>query len=315
MMNRLKHPVGPALLLAVTLAGCRLEPLPADAVAICFSVATEVDVSTRTKADLVGDSGIQSGTIKLYGSKGTEAVFAGTELSYSGSAWTYSPLKYWERENAYAFRAVFPFDASVSSGSSDEVVVAYDMASGYDLMVASSEVASAPPTDNSVPLVFQHTTAAVRFLFKDGDQDTYITSFELQGLITSGTMTYNNTGDLPTWGSTSSATYVWPGTSPWEVPEDYDETGLEGWYFAIPQDDLTGATLSFTYTVGNADGAQVLPVTIPLNTGSVTSWTRANAYTYKIQIQANAIEFDVGWEPWDSDGIIDYDLTGHQEQE
>ena len=33
-------------------------------------------------------------------------------------------------------------------------------------------------------------------------------------------------------------------------------------------------------------------------TKNVTSWVRANAYTYKIQIQANAIEFTVSVDPW-----------------
>ena len=310
-------------LLLTAFTGCRQEPLPEAGNAIRFSVDADYDLSVGTKAELVDLAGMQTGAIKLYGSMAgvTTPVFDGIALSYSttDSRWSYAPVQYWIQNGTYDFRAVFPAAAGVTAGSSAGVTVNYSMATdNYDLMVASktsvsanSQVASGNP---DVELAFQHACTAVRFLFKDGENlNYYITGFSLSGLTTSGTMTYNAANALPTWGSTSSATYAWPGTTPWEVPEDYDDgTGPEGWYCVIPQDLTDTATLNFTYTVG-ASGAQTLPVSIPLkggvgaNTSDVDSWERSKTYTYKIAIQANAISFSVSCESWTmvDDVVID----------
>ena len=317
MRRVLTYPGFLALLLTVTFAGCHQELLPeiGDAISFSFSYPT---LAAGTKADLTDESNI--GTILLYGSKlsagatekvsffGPDGSSPSTTLEKSGEAWNYDPLKYWEQGASYDFRAIHPSSAVVTTGSySGEIVVSgFSIGSGYDLMVASQTgVESATQAGTAVPLEFKHACGAVRFLFKDGNEDYYIKSFELQGLTTSGTMTYNSTNSLPTWGSTSTATYAWPGTTPWEVPEDYDDgTGLEGWYFIIPQDLTDAAELRFVYTVG-ASGTQEIPVTVPLkggvgvNTSGVTSWARANAYTYKITIRPDYISLSVGFDAWE----------------
>jgi hypothetical protein len=299
--------------------------LPETGDAIRFSVSSPI-LSVETKADLVDDSNI--GAVKLYGSKlsagATDKVtFFGADGSASSTtlakdpdgAWAYTPIKYWEQGATYDFRAVYPSDANVTTASnSDEIVVSgFSIGSSYDLMVAAKTgVSSAAQAGTAVPLEFKHACAAVRFLFQDGDKNYFIKSFSLSGVTTSGTMTYNAANALPTWGSLGTTAYSWAGTS-WEVPAAYDETGLEGWYFVVPQDLGDDAKLSFTYTVGS-DGTQVIPVTIPLkggvgvNTSSVTSWARANAYTYKIKIQANAIDLDVKWGAWLGSDEHEYDL-------
>lgn len=302
-------------LLLTAFTGCRQEPLPEAGNAIRFSVDADYDLSVGTKAELVDLAGMQGGTfgaIKLYGSMAGTKVFDGTTLSYEASKWSYGSVKYWVQNGTYDFRAVFPASAGIiGTPGSAEIKVAYSMATdNYDLMVASktsvsanSQVASGNP---DIELAFQHACTAVRFLFKDGENlDYYITGFSLSGLTTSGTMTYNAANALPTWGSTSSTTYAWPGTTPWEVPEDYDDgTGLEGWYFIIPQDLTDAAELRFVYTVG-ASGTQEIPVTVPLkggvgvNTSGVTSWARANAYTYKITIRPDYISLSVGFDAWE----------------
>lgn len=306
-----------ALLLTATFTGCRQEPLPATGDAIRFSVVSPT-LSVDTKAELVEGTKIQDSTIVLFSSKqsagaaaktaffGADGTSSSTTLQYTEEAWRYDPVKYWERDATYDFRAVCPSSADVTAGSnSDEIVVSdFSIGSSYDLMVASQTgVTSAAQAGTAVPLEFKHACAAVRFLFKDGTNDYHIKSFTLSGITTSGTMTYSGADDaLPTWGDLGATAYSWAGT-PWEVPEEYDETGLEGWYFVVPQNLGDGAKLSFTYTVGS-DGTQDIPVTIPLkggvgvNTSSVFAWDRAKAYTYKIQIQANAIEFDVAWTSW-----------------
>ena len=316
-MRRLfAYPAILALLLTATFAGCRQEPLPEAGDAIRFSVSNAV-LSAETKADRVDD--ITNETVILYGSMAgaTDPVFNGTELNYSAETekWAYSPLKYWVQNGTYDFRAIcpstYPSGITVTGSSSEIKVSNFSMGNSFDLMVAAKTgVTSADPAGTgdsfaAVPLAFKHACAAVRFLFQDGTNDYYIKSFTLSGITTSGTMTYSGADTaLPTWGDLGTTAYSWPGTSSWEVPATYGETGLEGWYFVVPQTLGDTATLRFTYKVG-ANGNQDLPVTIPLKyvntedaTKNVTSWDRANAYTYKIQIQANAIEFSVTFDNW-----------------
>lgn len=315
-MRRLfAYPAILALLLTATFAGCRQEPLPEAGDAIRFSVSNAV-LSAETKADCVDD--IKNETVLLYGSMAgaTDPVFNGTELNYSTETnkWAYSPLKYWVQNGTYDFRAIcpstYPSGITVTGSSSEIKVSNFSIGNSFDLMVAAKTgVTSADPAGTgdsfaAVPLAFKHACAAVRFLFQDGTNDYYIKSFTLSGITTSGTVTYNSDNEATPstwWGSLGTTAYSLSDLS-WSVPTDY--TGIEtGWYFVVPQNLGDDAKLSFTYKVGS-DGTQVIPVTIPLkggegvNTSSVTSWDRANAYTYKIQIQANAIEFTVSVDPW-----------------
>lgn len=311
-------------LLLTAFTGCRQEPLPEAGNAIRFSVDADYDLSVGTKAELVDLAGMQTGAIKLYGSMAgvTTPVFDGIALSYSttDSRWSYAPVQYWIQNGTYDFRAVFPAAAGVTAGSSAGVTVNYSMATdNYDLMVASktsvsanSQVASGNP---DVELAFQHACTAVRFLFKESDNnnDYYLKSMTLQGVNTSGTMTYNSTLAWSDYGTTAAS--LW--SDSWKIAptatEEYTGPG-DGWHILPPQTSLDNAKLVVTYTVGNADGAQILPVTIPLkyvdatDSGkSVSSWDRAKTYTYKIELQANAISFSVSCESWTmvDDVVID----------
>ena len=85
----------------------------------------------------------------------------------------------------------------------------------------------------------------------------------------------------------------------------------------IPQDLSAAANdaavLSFTYAVGPDATDQVLPVTLKLNTSgsasNITAWEAGKIYTYKINIQANAIDFDVTWTNWVA-GHDDFNYIG-----
>jgi hypothetical protein len=313
-----------ALLLTATLAGCGREPLPQAGNTIRFSVAADYGLSVGTKAELVDLAGMQTGAIKLYGSMAgvTTPVFDGIALSYSttDSRWSYAPVQYWIQNGVYDFRAVFPAAAGVTAGSAAEVKVNYSMATdNYDLMVASAPGISANTQAASgnpdVELAFQHACTAVRFLFKESDNnnDYYLKSMTLQGVNTSGTMTYNSTLAWSDYGTTAAS--LWSGS--WSIAptetEAYTGPG-DGWHILPPQTSLDNAELVITYAVGNAENAQLLPVTIPLkyvdgtdSSKSVLAWDRAKTYTYKIELQANAISFDVAWTEWGTE--TEFDLT------
>jgi hypothetical protein len=174
---------------------------------------------------------------------------------------------------------------------------------------ANTQAASGNP---NVELAFQHACTAVRFLFKESDNnnDYYLKSMTLQGVNTSGTMTYNSTLAWSDYGTTAAS--LWSGS--WEIApttnNEYTGPG-DGWHILPPQTSLDDAELVITYTVGSS--TQILPVTIPLkyvnatDSGkSVTTWDRAKTYTYKIELLANAIEFTVTKVDWTVGSNFDY---------
>ena len=319
-----------ALLLTLALAGCRQEPLPESGDAIRFSVSDASAVSLMTKAE--GDptnreSLIATGSqVKLFGSydKNTSTtIFNGDLLTCTvddldKATWSYGdPIRYWDKQYTFDFRAVFPTTADIQSGSnSSSVVVNFGTTAtngDYDLMVASAPGIKASEqmakTDKTVSLKFLHACAAVRVLFRDenavvpaeGDDPTYnytLQSFKLTGLRKGGTLTY--TGDssvdeaaVSGWTLDESATdlFSWSAGTAWGVPKEY--TAFGGWHYVAPQ-PLDGAKLVFTYKVGD----EVMPVTLDLKTSAIESWDPGKAYTYKVTILAHSIDFTVSCEAW-----------------
>ena len=318
-----------ALLLTLALAGCRQEPLPESGDAIRFSVsdASAVSLMTKAEGDLTDKQSLiaNDSKVKLYGSydKNTStAIFSGDELTckIAGDvvSWSYgAPVRFWDKQYTFDFRAVFPTTADIQSGSSSASVVVNfgttETNGDYDLMVASAPGIKASEQmakdDKTVSLKFLHACAAVRVMFNDpnvvvpaeGDDPTYnytLQSFKLVGLHKGGTLAY--TGDSSASGATvsgwtldESATdlFAWSAGTPWGVPKEH--TAFGGWHYVVPQ-SVDGAKLVFTYKVGN----EVMPLTLDLKTSAIESWDPGKAYTYKVTILAHSIDFTVSCEAW-----------------
>ena len=293
MRKHTTYSVFVALLLTVAFSSCRREPLPENA--ILFSVGPEVNVEAATKAGSPADQGYNE--IKLYGSTASFTVFDGTLLTKNSTSgvWEYSPLKYWELGQTYKFRAVCPATADIKSGSSASVGIDFGTTTtngNYDLMVATAQDQTTQTT--KVPLQFHHACAAVGFVFtKSGNvsADCTVSSFKLNNLYTSGTLTYSSTDPAASiasgnWNLATSKTATWtPGGTWGTVP-----TAVQ-WYFVVPQ-TLSDASLEYTYTFGT-DAAKTVPLSLPAAT-----WEPGKAYKYTIDIAMSKI--DVQIEAWDS---------------
>ena len=337
MKRYFSHTALAALLLTVALAGCQREPLPGDGAVIRFSVASPVISAEETKATdpdkphertyLVQ----KTRPVKLFGCStetgSTERTLLFDDVALSCTdldteKWEYSPLKYWIQDGTHDFRAVFPAPAAGNYGydkDNDELDVQFTMGPDDELLVASAQYSAASRTNDKVALNFQHACAAVRFLFTDGTNEYVLKSFQLENITTAGTLSY---GSTTTWTPSSTDTKVYPwALSSWAIPPVDAQTGEgaapEGWYFVIPQSLSTtaddAAVVSFTYAVGPGATDQVLPVTLKLNTSgstsNITAWEAGKIYTYKISIQANAIDFDVTWTDWVA-GHDDFNYIG-----
>lgn len=339
MRRYLAYPALLALLLTTAFAGCQREPLSGSGDAICFSVAPAVVSAEQTKADdgrPHGEGYLLQTTVpvKLYGglSGSTDLLFNGVELlctDAQANTWTYSPLRFWVKNSTHNFRAVFPPKDSGQSYdvASDELTVVYDMASSYDLMVASAEQETATRTSNQVNLPFEHACAALRFRFTDANGDTApnfeITSLELQNLSKTGTLTYKGVSGTAAasmnWAPDArvAAAYTWTAsTSDPAMDVDEENKMFKDWFYVIPQtltydanQTTIHAAIHFTYTLTDGLNTQDMQATLNLDTASTPEWARANAYTYDIKIQPNAIVLDVTWTDWVA-GHDDFNYIG-----
>ena len=257
-----------ALLLTTAFAGCRQEPLPESGDAIRFTVVPATVSFEETKADdgRPHDRYYLEQTTTpatLYGSYTVQAndspvsLFDGvtltcTEVSATGSTWTYTPSRYWVQNGKHIFRAVFPKkDGQSYNLNEDELYVVYSMLTGYDLMVASAKQDAATPVNDKVTLPFVHANAAVRICFKDAngantDPDYEITSLKLCNLQPSSTLTYKGVTETTTasivWspGTRETTAYSWAASAVDPAIAVTPATGEEyatfkDWFYVVPQ--------------------------------------------------------------------------------
>ena len=335
-----------ALLLTAALAGCQREPLPESGGAISFSVAPVTISGEVTKAATKADPTAKTDLVAVdkkvtvYGSYtaagSSVALFDGvelkcTEVSGTGSTWTYSPLKYWSEDATHKFRAVYPYNAADKSYSvaDDKLTISnYSMATGYDLMVASAQQPAASRESNTETLKFRHACAAVRLLFGKGGSDTQtysIKNFTLQNIYKTGTLNYvgaskNIDVDISEWtpGAREASAFVWTNSDGWSVPAPTTEVPFNPtddceWLFVVPQElTVTGTdtapTLSLTYMAGS----QEMHVTLPLvsDNSTIKKWLPGKMYTYKVLLNPNAIKLSVGWTDWPTETVHSFAPIG-----
>ena len=323
MRRKFTYPVIPTLFLALALAGCQQEPVPATGDVIRFSVNSVGIAPAPTKADPViptvqppathlTDSGSE---VKVWASLKTSQdqnwryVFdpnPSIEITNGSSGWTYTGEKYWNRDAEYKFKAVYPADADVQSGSDVDLVTVNYAGIEQDLMVASKQLtlAQVKPA-KTVDLAFSHTCSAVRVYIVDpdrGEQDVryQITEFKLQNLYMAGSLAYDWYKFLWTPSGARTTGYSWPETagSSWNVPATY--TAFTPWLFFIPQklhqDDGKHPAIALSYTVGT----QTIDVTLPIDIfdNQDVEWETGKMYTYFVKIRPQAVEMTVEWTDW-----------------
>lgn len=113
---------------------------------------------------------------------------AGTQVTYSGGAWTYSPARYW-LNGTYTFAAVYPSTVSsatyepVSGGAPALTVPAFDVTSQNDLLVAFNNGPDGSGINglthpDYVTLDFKHVLSRVKIRLKLNEDDFFVTTEE-----------------------------------------------------------------------------------------------------------------------------------------
>jgi hypothetical protein len=325
------YPAILALLLTVALTGCQQDSLPQAGDAFRFSVGAVGVSSAPTKAyayaDPVDYLGTEGSSVKVWSqiqeSGSWKDLFSSPSITLSkASSWASPETRYWTRNASYRFRAVAPANAPglVNTSNIEEIKVSYNFLTGnYDLMVAS--VAAGTLGSATVPLLFRHACAAVRFFILDpgrGNNNAryFIKKFELKNLYSDDTFI---SGTTDSWESGTSRSrtdvYQYEKTDPtayWPVPAPKDPDNNDAftdWFYFVPQpltDSKGTACISLEFKAGD----QIIPVSKDLK-DLCASWEAGKKYTYVITIEPKGIGFDVQWTEWNDENTDhDYGTIG-----
>jgi len=248
--------------------------------------------------------------------------------------WTYEPVRYWRKKGTYKFCAVYPANATCEYGSGPErLVIKYSMHDplDHDLMAAKADITVDNSHPDRVPLEFNHACAAVRFLFKNGVDESTTTyklnSFELQYLQTIGVFIYDSNHEIsisdwhPAF-SRAASVFEWTAENDEQrilIPATYEEYAEDHtqWYYVIPQEVKASGMFepSVNFSVLVNDNPNPVYTTIPLVTDPVTTWQPGYLYTYCIRIQRSQVTISLMVEPWDSYKVVfdDFIFFGNED--
>lgn len=277
--------------------------------------------------------GLSSATELKYGSLPYETADGTTE------GWYYEPLQYWKRNQYYRFRAFYPYrfsDGTLNAGlldaasNPDQIVLNYSMTPGqvgswnnYDLLVAFSTRDTGAGTDSerfaTVPMKFSHALSALRFKVTYSEENSYegtLTKFWINGLRTTGWMTYAHEGDDVLSPSLSWRTFnydersdffIWSGSKTFRHGEGKEANvyadgsgNKDGLIFVVPQ--------TCSDESGDGSGTDVTSVSfLTLKSGDAVNtrelpkieWEPGRVYTYTIQLGTSNIIIDVTSKEWE----------------
>lgn len=253
---------------------------------------------------------------------------------HNSSLWNYDPLEYWKDSGIYIFLAVSPYGASdnVLDRTNHLLKLSYRAGTNKDLMIARNSRDRSTQGKDRVQMSFKHVTSAVRFLFSTAadEGDSYVlTNFHLENIKPRGTLTIStrlqsaiDLSRLDTEGGwtagaigvlntlfaweadTGSPTYEpmvirYPGTAHASDPTYYTQMG---WYYMVPQELDSGASVSFSVSYNGED-----PVTTTINISdsdhtapdsNPDKWLPNHVYNYYIKLSSGSVNVNVMTQDW-----------------
>lgn len=295
---------------ALILAGCtktEVTDVP-DSRAISFD-------NFVTNAVKALDSKDNLTTFYVYGGPTDDpTLFNATPVNYVNSAWSYSPLKYWEASKTYNFAAY-----SNENGSTDNGVVVTleadnhhlkitdyisdgtkDLIYTYEHDIVCGDALNMPP----VELTFYHILSRVAFKFTKDQVSLAGTDIEVSNIKITA---LNNQGTFTGEDITTQCPYgAWTGQSG-AVAQAFDKEGgnidltdvqAEGqtdYEYLIPQPaNGSGLTVTFTLTptgtLADDYSKPAKPFSVTLPTTSDSQWNPGYTYVYTAEIKSNNFE-------------------------
>lgn len=329
MMKRFFGYIG----LVVALAACTTADEPvvdeAGAIPMAFGASGET-VGTRALLDgtAISQNDNQLKVYDRYTQNGNTVTYmSGTVVTCDGSAWTYSPLKYWTEEGTHSFLAYLHKAGSVECDVTDGCYpfLRYNPAqhelyvtgwtigtdNQFDFLYARHErsMTEADP-HRVVEFQMSHLLCAVQFNIVnlyDVNRKITISDFQLSGLHNNqwatipgqldGEVTYTEEASAtPTlYGAESTATVAY--NQAFNAFAGVGTVGDDGCLLMWPHNAEQYETLTISFQQGGEQKS------VSLSSGSTTHWEAGQKYTYNLYIKDDRINLQVTVRPWITDDI------------
>lgn len=276
-------------------------------------------VSGLTRASKgVGATFVSGDEIEVYGLQNVNGeygkLFNNQLVTNTGQEiWSYSPVKYWEKNSTYDFYAVYPyavassFDFEGRTFSITDFTVANKESDQIDLMIAKQITDHQP--FNVVNFEFSHILSNVNFYYKTSDdfntegiKSVDVISFDVTGLYSKGS--FAQTG----WNSNSAFTGAWTAdvTSLYDMPEvksaaytigNTKAASLATDLLLLPQQINDNAKLSITFKLVYSDDTESIfersvalnkivgnKVSTPTQKEKLAKWEPNYRYNYIVSV-------------------------------
>lgn len=277
----------------------------------------------------------ENSQMQVYGIQSTDGstdlsdtIFKKQLVQKGATDWTYSPLKYWNKNSNYEFYAIYPYnDKYIWNGTSKtftvcDFLVEDAIASQTDIMIAEKNTSK---PYNVVTMNFNHILSQINFYAKhnmtlaaDGVASVKINKFNLTGIKKYGTFTQtgfnSGTGNVEgTWTSLNKEYKLsdFPGVG--VTLSDNSSKGIVEDLLLCPQS--LSVTLSVEYVVSYQDGTTATFVkSIPLESIMVDNepldeWEMNTIYNYTMTIDpthtSDTIDYSKSHVDWD--GTLNHD--------
>lgn len=279
---------------AMMLASCTQNEVVevAESRAIGFN-GTGID--NITKADITSTAFTH---FYVYGGYDNTPIFNGTEVSYNGGNWTYTPTQYWAAGTwkfagyeggdgvspTWSYANGLTLEVNSDADNQSDVVYA---ATSSDITIEEAEVAT---YSTPVALQFTHLLSKIQFKFVKDAQSLGGVTVKLSDFVVSGITTNAK------WvaGTQENATSPVTGTySDFPSPEEIvANTGLStDAFYVIPQTvgtfEIT-ADAVVTDAVGTIVQSGQITATVPVAT--ITEWAAQNYYIYTATLTMSNIK-------------------------
>ena len=299
-----------------------------------------------TKGRTQGSSTFASGDdFAVYGYKYVTSsdtkttVFDDVDVNYDGSAWSYSPARFWDQAtDSYTFYAVSPTEVGTAATVTPQTGVIASASITFtgndnDILVADEKTVAKANYGADVAMVFNHIASLVDFKVKKhanlGNAVLAITSFSITNIDNTGTFavdTYTSTHPDVVWTATAhTGDYDnTKGVTSVTLPTDVATTGndfLINNLVAMPQTFRTDSniqTVNIAYTITD-EASNVSTFTASFNLklfdktdddGNndilIGGWEAGKHYTFYITINANKINFTASITDWTTQSGYNY---------
>ncbi|MEG1615339.1 MAG: fimbrillin family protein [Bacteroidales bacterium] len=233
---------------------------------------------------------------KTYDETDFYPVFNNQEVVYQEKGWSYSPVRYWDKEAAYVFKAFYPYRKSGISGDMHgnltiETINVLERDANnnqIDWLIASKSFPKG--TNSPILFSFQHLLANVNITIrkKDWENDVILNNFHFTGMKIVGSF---NEANNPEW-SVSGSDYngnLFNVNNPVVLTDETTATPLFSDILMIPQSISSTMKFILNYTY---EGISYRKEIILNQKGYTTPWKQGTIIKYGLIITPESIQFE-----------------------